>query len=138
MVYHPESWMQTVQNTPLWSLVLPGTHNSCAYKSKNYLLNFRRIMDNQHLTIYEQLMMGVRVLDIRICFRKSSSLSQNEYWVCHTFLVMPLDEALDQINTFLKEHPTELVVLEIRAGLDPLNLDGCVDKSIVEGIDDLN
>jgi hypothetical protein len=47
------------------------------------------------------------------------------YWCGHTFLTVPLKLVLLDVRRFIKEHPTEVVVLEIKGDWSPVNADYC-------------
>ena len=75
------AWMKTLpKSTKLRSLALVGTHNSNTYNlNTKLLLTFSRC---QKFTVFEQLLLGVRYLDIRYCmneekFLKSLNLTEN-------------------------------------------------------------
>ncbi len=62
------NWMSKVQDdTKFMSLIMPGTHNSAAYELKDFLWNVKDYTLCQDYEVYDQLMMGVRFLDLRIC-----------------------------------------------------------------------
>lgn len=42
---------------------------------------------------------------------------------------------MQQIKSFMDSHPSEIVVVEIRADFSPIGINTCVDKSVVERID---
>ncbi|XP_065189277.1 uncharacterized protein LOC135819906 [Sycon ciliatum] len=65
------------------------------------------------LTIYNQLMGGIRFLDLRIGTASHNIHGEEEltYILTHTFMVGYLEEALDSIVHFIDEHPTEMIVI---------------------------
>ncbi len=69
--------------------------------------------------------MGVRVIDLRISryVRAGQQESRFEYWCGHTFLSVPLDLVLSDIELFVKKNPTELVFLQVRPDYSPINVD---------------
>jgi len=64
----------------------------------------------QSLTIAEQLNAGVRYLDIRLAYKKSSK----EFWTIHTQYSQKFSEILDEIFIFLKNNPKEIIALDIQ------------------------
>ncbi|KAG0484998.1 hypothetical protein HPP92_008840 [Vanilla planifolia] len=72
----------------------------------------------QSRSIYSQLAVGVRVLDVRV---------QQDRRVCHGILTTYLvDHVLSELCRFLDDHPSELVLLEIRTEFghdDPPNFE---------------
>jgi hypothetical protein len=68
------------KSTRLRSLVIPGTHDSNTNTLKTKILKTFAVC--QKFTVYEQLVLGIRYLDIRYCmndekFIKSLELNQN-------------------------------------------------------------
>lgn len=89
----------------LSQIVWPGTHDS-ATDSIGVPLISRPFAQCQSLSIYAQLSLGARAIDIRV---------QQDRRVCHGVLTAyPVDHALDQITKFLSENPSEIIILEIR------------------------
>jgi hypothetical protein len=68
-------------------------------------------------------MSGVRYLDIRCCEYVRPKQNKIEYWCGHTFMSVPLDLVLGHIIKFLRQHPTEVLVLAIRPDWSPINSD---------------
>ena len=62
--------------------------------------------------IYEQLNNGIRALDLRFSF------IDNTFYVSHTFGLIPLDTAFDQVKKFLQENPIEIIVILIKPDFD--------------------
>ncbi|XP_073131069.1 uncharacterized protein [Henckelia pumila] len=86
-------------------IVWPGTHDS-ATNDIGIPLVTRPLAQCQSLSIYQQLRIGARLLDIRV---------QEHGLVCHGILVSySVDVVLHDINKFLKETRSEIIVLEIR------------------------
>ncbi|MBQ9227243.1 MAG: phosphatidylinositol-specific phospholipase C domain-containing protein [Eubacterium sp.] len=106
-------WMRALDGTqPLLSLNLPATHDSAAVK-----VHFPRRSQCQRYSIYEQLCLGVRSLDIRVAPKRDGGL----------VVVHGIDRVLDgngramdfaavtaQCRRFLEEHPQEAVVLQFK------------------------
>jgi hypothetical protein len=67
----------------------------------------------QKVTIVEQLQCGVRYLDLRIILRPDSNPSSpDSLWTCHGLYGSPLREALSEIQSFLAEHPREVILID--------------------------
>lgn len=62
--------------------------------------------------------------------------SPRQYFLSHTFLLTSLDDVLSQIKMFLDSHPTEIVTIEAKPDFEVFNSSTCLDKSIVERIDE--
>ena len=77
-------------------LLLPGTHNSCSNKMEFSYLCFpiyciiQNWTLNQNLSVYNQLKLGVRVLDIDVSFINDT------YYTSHSFI-------LDNLNSVMRE-----------------------------------
>ena len=121
------------KSLPLNKIVIPGTHNSGAYtldlkhcitdatsSFSQYLtvaqkLRFLpglkwtigRFTLCQEKSIYDQLMMGVRFLDIRLSY-------QDGFYITHTFTCIPLQTALADILKFVQNNPNEIIILSVQ------------------------
>lgn len=103
-------------------IVWPGTHDSATNKIGIPFVS-RPFAQCQSLSIYHQLALGTRVLDIRV---------QEDRKVCHGILVAySVDVVIRDIKKFLSETEKEIVILEIRTEFghqDPPDF----DKYLVE------
>jgi 1-phosphatidylinositol phosphodiesterase len=118
-----KNWMDRIDDGTLISeMSIPGTHNSCANCSKWTGMGYVRC---QSLSIYEQLMSGVRFLDIR-CRHENES-----FIIYHGIFSLELNftDVLNDCVTFLTENPSECLILCIREEEDPRNNNG---KSFIE------
>lgn len=117
------------QDVPITQLKLVGSHNSASYKvnyalpidKKMYLYLMKythyfgtsffvsRWVKCQELSIYDQLKLGVRFLDLRIAYRETD----NTFYCTHTFTCCKLVEVLSDIKRFIKEHDTEILLINI-------------------------
>jgi len=113
-------------------ILLPGTHNSCAYEvnfrnleraySSFWLMNLmgrhfpcvgffiRNWAICQSLNIYEQLLQGVRFLD----FRVSYSPQEDVFYTSHTYSCILLSDTLTQLSKFLDNYASEVVVVSMK------------------------
>uniref|UniRef100_A0A803LGG8 Phosphatidylinositol-specific phospholipase C X domain-containing protein n=1 Tax=Chenopodium quinoa TaxID=63459 RepID=A0A803LGG8_CHEQI len=107
-------------------IVWPGTHDSATNKIGIPFIS-RPFAQCQSLSIYEQLVKGTRLLDIRV---------QEDRRVCHGILkTYSVDVVLDEVNKFLSETQSEIIILEIRTEFghdDPPEF----DKFLVEKLGD--
>lgn len=113
--------------TPILSLTLPGSHNAGVYETKNFIWAVKDYVICQDLDIYQQLKAGVRVLDLRACLYQSSShghdnLKEPILYCSHTFLSVPYNAVLEDIKRFVHKHPSEVLVLMIRADYSPIDV----------------
>ena len=88
------------------NLILPGTHNSACYKLNldcgyNFPIISHVIQNwtlNQNLSVYEQLVNGVRMLDIDI------SYIDNKFYTSHTFIIGELEDLIEQLKNYNEEY----------------------------------
>ncbi|MBI2792719.1 MAG: hypothetical protein HYX61_12240 [Gammaproteobacteria bacterium] len=141
------NWMANLSDEAkqkgLSSLVLPGTHDSGAYKIDyshtpkgkwwwagfgariGKLIGVSKFIKNWTLTqdydLYKQLEQGVRSLDLRITYNNS----EKKFYISHSFACIPLDNALQDIKRFMQEHPQEILLIQMspdyehRQGITP-------------------
>ena len=109
------SWMDVYAASTFGEIpMIPGTHNSAALSPLKAL---NRLVwpwaQNQSLTLTQQLDLGVRYLDLRV------SHQEGVIYCSHRFLSSTtLQSALSQIRTFLERHPSEFVLVFVRADFD--------------------
>ena len=88
------------------NLILPGTHNSaCDKLSLDCCYNFPIVSHiiknwtlNQKWSIYEQLVNGVRMLDIDV------SYINNKFYTSHTFIIDELEDLIEQLKKYNDEY----------------------------------
>ncbi|XP_057436693.1 uncharacterized protein LOC130729084 [Lotus japonicus] len=108
--YHPtdrKNWMSGLNPEKLHinQIVWPGTHDSATNKIGIPLVT-RPFAQCQSLSIYNQLVKGTRVLDIRV---------EENRRVCHGILVTySVDVVINDVKKFLSETEHEIIILEIR------------------------
>eukprot|EP00347_Sterkiella_histriomuscorum_P020296 403338349 len=145
--FNLKNWMSHLQDRPLMSLTLPGTHNSGTYQPHNFLWVIKNYMLCQDKSVYEQLKMGVRVLDIRgskyyapnqrnihvANYLKHGEPEQNDnnqkrkkmfrYYIGHTLICVPLDQVIFDIQKFIYKNPTEVIIVLLRTDFAVFNAD---------------
>ena len=106
-------WMADLDDTlPLSALTIPGTHDSGA------LYSIADVAGKcQSLTVREQLKAGVRFFDIRL------QLRGDKLAVVHSFVDQMTDfaDVLDDMTDFLRDHPTEFLLVSIKQDADAKN-----------------
>lgn len=132
-------WMRALppekKNVSISNLVLPGTHDSGAYKvdfshpmsANKKISKVSKFVSKipligplvgsfisdwtitQESNIYNQLRQGIRVLDLRV----SVDPSDNKFYISHTFCCDSLENVMTQIKKFMDEHPEEILVINI-------------------------
>lgn len=86
-------------------IVWPGTHDSATNKIGIPCIT-RPFAQCQSLSIYQQLVLGTRVIDIRV---------QEDRKVCHGVLVTySIDVVIKDVKKFLSETQSEIIILEVR------------------------
>lgn len=103
-----------------------GTHDSATDEIGIPFIS-RPFGQCQSLSIYEQLVLGVRVLDIRV---------QEDRHVCHGILLCyHIDVVINDVKKFLSETHSEIIILEIRTEFghdDPPNFDKYLEAQLGE------
>ncbi|XP_068640653.1 uncharacterized protein [Aristolochia californica] len=129
--YHPEdrkNWMSLLdlQKLQIYKIIWPGTHDSATNKIGTRFVS-RPFAQCQSLSIYQQLVKGTRLLDIRV---------QEDRRVCHGILKSyNVDVVIRDLKKFLSETQSEIVILEIRTEFghqDPPNFDSYLEEQLGE------
>lgn len=110
-----ENWMAAIDgNRDLLRLAIPGTHDSVTK-----YVQFAYICKTQELTIYEQLNMGIRALDIRV--ESGGERLKMVHGFAKVFTTanktgkqMDLSHVLEQCYDFLHENPSETIVFQFK------------------------
>lgn len=128
--YARSSWMQQIpDNRKLTELSIPGTHGSIAryglFDDPSGFLRrtvahmpllslfadgFRNIIVDQSLSLEDQLEAGIRVLDIRL--RRTKNGLEGYHGPIYQWI--NFDDVLGTLQHFLKQHPTETVIMSIQ------------------------
>ena len=131
-------------------IAMPGSHDTGAYLidwsidpslvgtiyEKVYKLSrfqcVRNIVDDwtktQKLTVRDQLMLGIRCLDLRVMHVNGT------FYLAHTYICGRLEDVLNDIMTFLEDYPQEVLFLrfsrdyENRATMTRKRNDQVIDK----------
>ena len=103
-----QNWMaQLPDDTRLSDVSIPGTHDTMACQGTVLLQD---IMLTQSMTLAQQLSSGIRYCDIRLGYEGSY------FEIYHNFvdLKVTLDDVLTTIGHFLKQHPSEFIVMRMQ------------------------
>jgi|GEM_PF-1793297 hypothetical protein len=106
-IYNPKWLSAQLDFKRLSELSIPGTHDSMAYNKPGLLLTNQ--VRTQGMYLEDQLLSGIRALDIRVS-PKDGKLAIHHGSV---FLKTYLDNVLDIVAKFLKDNPKEFVVMRI-------------------------
>lgn len=127
------TWMgdmhSTIADQPLSNIILPGSHDACAFKlfptelapfapsqAKSCVakrccccipLNFSIAQTGD---LHDQLSAGSRYLDMRIAFDNNQQLLRTE----HSLYGLPIKELLEQVARFINQESSEIVILHLR------------------------
>lgn len=113
-------WMETVPDeTKLSNMSIPGTHDSCTQN-----VDMRYIFQCQDASVATQLIYGYRYLDMRLVLEKRSG--QETLVLKHNIArckvsdspfsrTLTLADVLKDVYAFLDEHPSETVILCMKA-----------------------
>ena len=110
-----KKWMKEIDSSrKLFSLNIPGTHDAAAR-----YVQYAHIAKCQDLSIYDQLCIGVRALDIRVMAQENRLLMIHA--IAKVFctarqpkLQMDFEYVLSQIYAFLDENPSETVIIQFK------------------------
>ncbi len=130
--FDPERWMEDlapqIGDRPLSELHIPGTHDAGTFSLSRTdpvlsvaqndaptdqfegipLLRVADYVYTQNLSFAEQLDLGIRYLDVRL------TCEPDGMYIVHVFRGEPMVDALDQIATWVDEHPAEVVLLDVQ------------------------
>ncbi|OTF82733.1 Variant-surface-glycoprotein phospholipase C-like protein [Euroglyphus maynei] len=129
-------WMRKLSDKqkrePITRLIIPGSHDSGAYKLytelgiaidrpglNTFLINqfsfftfpiISRYSQTQNQNVFEQLKSGVRYLDLRIGLNPLDG----EFYITHNFYGPSLLIILFQIKYFIENYPSEAIIIDIQ------------------------
>ena len=147
-------WMEKLpsekQLSPLKDLVIAGSHNSGTFSlDKNMGIGpdkssvirtlasiFGKVAKSvvynwavtQSMTIYEQLLSGIRYLDLRVAYRTADKKIR----VIHGLFGCTIDQVLDEVNQFLAKYPKEIVILHFQHFY---NMNQAAHKTLADTLD---
>lgn len=107
-------WMSKIPSDFLISEInLPGTHDSCTQ-----YVDFPYISRCQSTSVYEQLNIGVRFIDIRVERVGDSLRLVHGVAKCYKDArkreILDLNQVLDDCFLFLQNHPTETIIMSLK------------------------
>ncbi|KAK5170507.1 uncharacterized protein LTR77_005095 [Saxophila tyrrhenica] len=117
-------WMASIDDETLLSnLTIPGTHDSAAYTK-----TWAPFVQTQTLPIRAQLRSGIRYFDLRCTLRN------NVLEMCHgiRYLNLTLASVLQTIYTFLSNHPSEALVVQIKQDRRSQNSSVSFAEAVIE------
>lgn len=120
------NWMSElyskIESRSITQLMLPGTHNSGTYMhmpinsgivDKSALALINKYQVNQDESVFNQLVYGVRLLDLRVGYAEVVGHS-DVFWIYHDILrtETPVREVLAQVKLFLDLTENEIIILD--------------------------
>lgn len=114
------TWMydsfQFIETRSLPSLMIPGSHNSATYPKtldKTVLHMINKYQMNQDECIFNQLVYGIRHLDLRVGFSKVKQRSE-KFWIYHDIFrtEVSVSDVLKQVKRFLDLTSHEIVIMD--------------------------
>ncbi|KKK81901.1 hypothetical protein LCGC14_2808770, partial [marine sediment metagenome] len=129
-------WMsdlsETLANRRLNHIVVPGSHDSGArlinwsinpslgdtiYQKVYNLAQHCKFVKNiiaawtltQELTVYDQLLLGIRNFDLRL------ACINDIFYLAHTYICDQFETVLSDIVNFLRDYPNEVIFLQFRS-----------------------
>lgn len=114
------TWMQdqmfSIGQRKLPWIMLPGTHNSATYArhlDKSALQMINKYQLNQDEPIFNQLVWGIRYLDLRVGWSKLKN-RDDRLWIYHDIFRtdISLRELLEQVKKFLQLTSHELIIID--------------------------
>ncbi|XP_035704642.1 1-phosphatidylinositol phosphodiesterase isoform X2 [Folsomia candida] len=113
-------WMSSLpDNVPLSSLSLPGTHESLSRGHGG------AIAECQTLSLESQLRAGIRVLDVR-CRHIEDSFAIHHGMI---FLHIMFGDVLQQLEAFLKNNPSETILMRVKEEYEAVNVTGTFEET---------
>ncbi|KRZ79882.1 PI-PLC X domain-containing protein 3 [Trichinella papuae] len=136
MRQHNENWMRDLplflKLKPLTHLFIPGSHQSFSDLLNKKLpiaidvpkvLRFvdspwtRKTIERwgrcQELNVTDQLRLGIRYFDVRVAFLPGECEQSLDIFLLHGLYGRPIKEVLDEMYTFIIDHPEEILILDI-------------------------
>lgn len=136
------AWMSNLDPSRKWTeLCFPSTHNSATFMMDPSTLAWSKLLHVtphlrgfvaqwtccQSLTLYEQLRLGVRALDLRI------STHAGTLWVSHKLACVPLAFALLDVRRFLMQTQREVVLVFVKPDWD--HREGLANREAVAALE---
>jgi 1-phosphatidylinositol phosphodiesterase len=116
-------WMKTIRDdVQLSEMALPGTHDSATFQVTWYPV-YKDVVETQSLGFDKQLEYGIRVFDLRI--RRTGDALALHHGAA--FLDRMLGSALEAIKRFLRDNPSETVLIRVS---DEYEADKSVSQSL--------
>ena len=110
-----KNWMKNIAgDRKITAINMPGTHDSaCRY------LDFGFISQTQHLSVTDQLNIGVRYFDFRFKYNKSKFIANHSICYCRKNFgfwneILLADDIVRECVDFIRENPTETILFQLK------------------------
>lgn len=112
------NWMyqarSVIGNFSLMDLMIPGTHNTGTYSAFDRFDDtiFNRYLITQEENVWNQLVYGIRYLDLRVAYHTTSK-SPERLWITHSSFVTDISvkAVMRQVKVFL-DSTNEIVIMD--------------------------
>ena len=122
-------WMTDLYNSKgdykLTDITLPGSHDSGSYQLLDCwsgIIPIKNWTLTQNMNIADQLELGIRVFDLRVCFLNGN------FYISHTFKCELLQVVLTDFINFMASNSTEIVIILIKPDY---NLAGTINPDLL-------
>ncbi|CAG9332840.1 unnamed protein product [Blepharisma stoltei] len=105
----------SISSKKLSQLFIPGSHDSGTYRTAIVFRLARTWIQCQDKNFLEQLEAGIRYLDCRINCGPDLPFKDDRFYFAHDVCMneIPLQELIDNVNTFINAHQREIIILDI-------------------------
>jgi len=113
-LFQKQSHLSKNQKAKLKTMLIPGSHDSASYSISDQSIG-SGVGKCQNVSVKEQLLAGVRFLDLRIASGKTGGglSGVNIFHGC--MMGCPFEVVLDEILWFVKQFPKEFIILHVVA-----------------------
>lgn len=117
-------WMKTIRDdVQLSEMALPGTHDSATFQVTWHPI-YKDVVETQTLGFDKQLEYGIRVFDLRI--RRTGDALALHHGAA--YLDKMLGSALEAIQRFLRDNPSETVLIRVSDEYEP-------DSNVIQSLE---
>jgi hypothetical protein len=113
-LFQKQSHLKNNEKAKLKTMLIPGSHDSASYSISDQSIG-SGVGKCQNVSVKEQLLAGVRFLDLRIASGKTGGglSGVNIFHGC--MMGCPFEVVLDEILWFVKQFPKEFIILHVVA-----------------------
>lgn len=128
------TWMydnrQSLGSQKIGNLFIPGTHNSGSHKG--IITYFEGYVLNQDRSVWNQLVFGIRYLDIRVGY-----IPDGGFYIYHDHVrVTKIEPILQEIKKFVELAPQEIIIVDFHRFPFPSNFSKELHNQLTDLVDD--